>query len=399
MSEFIPYTTEQILDLFKTAYYEQNGTQLLIGSNEFAFSSVAAYVLRVFEQSLQHGADNANLETATGAALDMIGATYGLSRWDLSQTARCGLSVTNTTDSDITVDVEDLFWENDETEFINVYPYVIPANGSISALMYATEGGAKYNGIVGIEPRAIEGLEYGTASMTYGGVDAPGDYTPENDAEFRSYIKQNLKGFAFGTPSYYETLALNNNYDICTSAYCLRDGDVNTRDDSRSFEEGKVKVYVAFKQLDRTMDQAPQSIGTADFRSAEVAAIQRVLSTERNKCLTDTVEVYEVWPLALQLQNVSVLYESRFQALNADGEMLAKVHYNTVLAKYRKLLLENCSKPFIENELQQMLCTPDENGVYASGWRAGTPNLYKACQPGEVITIVGSWATVTRVWI
>lgn len=40
MAELIPYTTEQILDLFKAAYYEQTGETLRIGSDEFAFSRI-----------------------------------------------------------------------------------------------------------------------------------------------------------------------------------------------------------------------------------------------------------------------------------------------------------------------------------------------------------------------
>ena len=44
MAELIPYTTEQILALFKAAYYKQTGETLRIGSEEFAFSSGAAYV-------------------------------------------------------------------------------------------------------------------------------------------------------------------------------------------------------------------------------------------------------------------------------------------------------------------------------------------------------------------
>jgi phage-related baseplate assembly protein len=80
MADLIPYTTEQILDLFKSAYYEQTGNPLLIGSDEFAFSTVAAYVLRVFEQAMKRGADAVSINTATGEALDNIAASFGITR-------------------------------------------------------------------------------------------------------------------------------------------------------------------------------------------------------------------------------------------------------------------------------------------------------------------------------
>lgn len=406
MSEFIPYTTEELLDLFKASYYDQTGQTLRIGSDEFAFSAVASYVLRVFEQSLQHGANQCTLETATGAALDAIGATYGLNRGDLSQTARCGLTLTNTTGSAITVDREELFWENDETEFINKFPYEVPAGATVNALMYATEGGTKFNGITGIVPQEIAGITFGTASMTYGGADAPFDYAQENDDIYRAYIKQNLKSFTVGTPGYYENAALAGNSGILTSAYCLRDGDTISGDSIHSFEAGKAKIFIAFE-----WNETSGSLGTYAFRMALADTIQRILSMDNHRCVTDFVEVntvdvaeFSTDVVSIEMALAKVVYESRFDASGSDGQNIAQKHYYNTIRRYKKMLLETIGKPFIEGEFQAMLQTPDENGVYASAFycelidpndpQSPTNYVYWPCPKGKVIHFAWSSPTI-----
>lgn len=394
MAEFIPYTTEQILDLFKSAFYEQTSQTLRIGSEEFAFSSVAAYVLRVFEQSMQHGADQCSIETATSEALDAIGSSFGLSRYNIGQTARCGLTVTNTTESVITINSGEIFWENSEVEFQNREPVVLSAGANEDVLLWATDSGSKYNGISDIEPDPITGISFSDISTTYGGVDSPLPYSTENDDIYRTYIKSHIKSFGVGTAEYYEQLCLEGNDGIITSAYCLRDGD-------DGFEAGKVKLYVCFKTLPRTSSSVVVYIGTEAFRQSIINALNLALNASNRKCVTDLVVVQTSLPsvpAVLQLQNVIVAYESRFKALNSEGVMLAEAHYNKCIDQYRRYLLEKCNRPFIASELETILTTTDEDGVYCTSFVCDRAYL-GVTPPGATLAIVATFNSVSKTWI
>lgn len=394
MSDLIPYTTEELLNLFKASYYEQTGNTLRIGSDEFAFSAVAAYVLRVFEQAIQHGADNYSLDTATGAALDAWASSYNLHRYDMASTARCGLTVTNTTENEITLGVEDIFWENSETEFFNRVPVVLAAGASESVLLWATEGGAKFNGITGITPDPIDGIAFSNISMTYGGADAPLPYSEENDAKFREYIKTHLKTAGFGTATYYEQLALDQAYEeqILTSAYVLRPGDVTQGDVTHSFEPGKVKMFVCFK---RVGDDSTQPIGTTAFRTAYINSIRLVLENDFNRCLTDEIVINSIDHIEdmyeLGLQNLVVGYKRQFSGLAENGLTVALNHFRKTMQKYRRILVEHIGMDYVEGDVQKLLMTPDEDGVFCSGFNASysTGTVYKKCPIGKVIFISG----------
>ena len=394
MADLIPYTTEQILDLFKSAFYKQTSQTLRIGSEEFAFSSVAAYILRVFEQAMQHGADQINLDTATGEALDAWASSYNLQRYDMASQARCGLLVTNTTENKITLGVEDIFWENSDTEFFNRVPIVLAAGASESVLLWASESGSQYNGITGIEPNPIDGITFSDISMTYGGNDTPLPYSEENDAKFREYVKTHLKTAGFGTASYYEQLALDEAYEnqILTSAYCLRDGDITAGDTTHSFEPGKVKIFICFK---RVGEDSTTPIGTTAFRTSYVNSIKLTLESEYNRCLTDEIIVNSIDHIEdmfeLGLQNLVVCYKKQFSILAENGITVALNHFRKTLYKYRRILVEHIGMDYVEGDLQQMLMTPDEDGVFCSGFNASfsTGTVYKKCPIGKVIFISG----------
>lgn len=394
MADLLPFTTEQILDLFKQYYYSQTGNTLRIGSEEFAYSAVASYVMRVFEQAISEGSKGFSLDTATGEALDNWASSFNISRHDLASTARCGLTVTNTTESEITLAVEDIFWENSETEFFNRVPVVLSAGGSQKVLLWATESGAKFNGITGIEPDPIDGIEFSDVSMTYGGVDAPLPYSEENDNRFREYIKAHLNKAGFGTATYYERLIMDqaNEEGILTSAYCLRPGDVTSGDTTHSFEPGYVKIFVCFKRLG---DDSTVPIGTQSFRTAYVNSIRLVLENEYNRCLTDQIVVNSIDHIEdmeeLGLQNLFVCYEKQFSAINEDGITVALAHFRKTMQKYRRILVEHIGMDYIEGDAQKLLMTPDEDGVYCSGFSASfsTGTVYKKCPVGKVIFISG----------
>lgn len=350
MAEFIPYTTEQLLDLFKAAYFEITGQTLTIGSDEFAFSSAAAYVLRVFEQSLQHGADQININTASGAALDALATSFGISR-PSPQKARIAVRLTTLRAT--------------STFFLSTTPFA--SGGGVDwylktdlrfnfnnsqtydFLIYAEEAGSSHNGVSGItfnETSDFYTLEQKTVSS--GGTDSIDAYTPENDDIFREYIKTQLKALSVGTASYYEQQALKGNDDIIWSAYCLRDGD-------EGFEPGKVKINLSFN---------PQ-ISSTVFQNAFINELNEYLNSDDVKCVTDFVQAQIIDYTPYPYESMNVCYKRRFSAISTNNLSFAEIHFGKCILKYNNYLRKHINAPFLLSELSEIFCTPDEEGVYA----------------------------------
>ena len=148
MANMIPFTTEQILDLFKSAYYAETGQVMQIGSNEFAFSSVAAYVLRVFEQNLQKSAEQTDITTATGKTLDNIGFTFGLTRPE-AQHAKLFITIRLSGGiPDRYVGVGEIVATSGNAVFKNTYPIqTYNTTSRVFAFLESENAGSEYNGL------------------------------------------------------------------------------------------------------------------------------------------------------------------------------------------------------------------------------------------------------------
>jgi uncharacterized phage protein gp47/JayE len=71
-------SVEEMLDAFKTAYYDKFGSTMKIGSDEFAVSSIMSYCLAVFFAKANDAFKQRFIDTATGQFLDAIALTYGI---------------------------------------------------------------------------------------------------------------------------------------------------------------------------------------------------------------------------------------------------------------------------------------------------------------------------------
>lgn len=381
MAELIPYTTEQILDLFKAAYYEQTGETLRIGSEEFAFSTVASYVLRVFEQAMKHGADSVSINTATGDALDNIAASFGIARPNATP-ARMAIALENETQSPIVCDIGQIVaYTNQGVTFTNMAPITLATNGHTFYLfLYCSEAGSKYNGITPSEMDIPDGSLLVANSISRGGTDSLQEHTQENDEAFRKYLLEGIKALAVGTATYYEYEARKGYDGILADVYCLRDGDTG-------FEPGKVKIRTLFLP----------SITSPVYKNTTNETIRTYLSSDSVKCVTDYVEVAEAESEYRQLLGIVLYYESRFKAINEDGFTIAQDHFLRIFESYYTDLITHLGKPFIEAEFEAMLCKPDENGIYATTFQCST--AYRKPANGKKLVISASWASATVNWI
>lgn len=381
MADLIPYTVEQILDLFKSAYYEQTGETLRIGSEEFAFSTVASYVLRVFEQAMKRGADAVSITTATGEALDNIAASFGITRPGATA-SRMAIALESISGSTVVLDVGQIVATTSQNvDFKNIAPVSLPGDGTtVSLFLYCDELGSQYNGMSFDEIELPDTVQLIASSVSKGAIDSMEEYTPENDAAFRAYVLEGIKSLSVGTASYYEYEAKKGYDGILADVYCLRDGDTG-------FEAGKVKIKTLFVP----------SIATDAYKMMINSIIGEYLSSDAVKCVTDYVEVSEGTAEYLNIIGIVIYYETRFQALNSDSITLAQAHFERVFAEYREQLLTHFNKPYIEAELEAMLCKPDENGVYATTFKSNA-SYYKP-GVGKKFIISAQWNNVTVNWI
>ena len=381
MANLIPYTTEQILDLFKAAYYEQTGETLRIGSEEFAFSTVASYVLRVFEQAMKRGADAVSINTATGEALDNIAASFGIERPDATP-ARMAIALENETQNPIVCDIGQIVaYTNQGVTFSNTAPITLPQTGeTVYLFLYCAEAGSQYNGITPSEMDIPEGSLLVANSMSGGGTDSLREYTQANDEVVRKDLLEGIKALAVGTAPYYEYEAKKGYDGILADVYCLRDGDTG-------FEAGKVKIKTLFLP----------SITSTVYKNTTNETIRAYLSSDSVKCVTDYVEVAEGEADYLNIIGIVIYYETRFQATTSDGITLAQDHFERVFESYRTDLITHFNKPYIESELEAMLCKSDENGVYATTFKSNA-SYYKP-GVGKKFIISAQWQNASVYWI
>ena len=69
-----------LLEQFQNAYFDQIGSRMTIGSEEYTLSSIFTYVLSMYAGLINNSYDNQNLDTASGIFLDNIAARYNLNR-------------------------------------------------------------------------------------------------------------------------------------------------------------------------------------------------------------------------------------------------------------------------------------------------------------------------------
>ena len=80
MTEIMNTNPNELLENFQTAYYNQIGKRMQIGSEEYTISSVFTYVLALYAGLINQSYKNQRIETASGEFLDNIAQRYNLSR-------------------------------------------------------------------------------------------------------------------------------------------------------------------------------------------------------------------------------------------------------------------------------------------------------------------------------
>lgn len=349
MSEFLPYSTQELMDLFKTAYYNQTGKQMIIGSEEFAFSAVASYVLRVLEQQYNKQIEDFSIDTATGEALDTIGALYGVKRYPPTP-SRVFVDVFRVPDHNVYIKPGQVTVTKNGYTFTNNVRYNISQTYQYITL-YCTESGSASNGTqfndkdIIVDPYVDLDLGFDNTDQATarGGDDGCLESTPENDEIFRQYIKSYI-GFTIGTQKAYETKALENKY--LDDVYVLREGD-------SGFTKGYVDLYYYYQGMNGYTQPVEEELMVS-------------LTADDFKPICDTLRLHSAGETTKNLQAnwFYVYYDASYQMPDDDdpSKTVAQAHYEQTMGEYAGYLSAKLGRfPYV-SEILKRLCTPDSKG-------------------------------------
>ena len=338
--DLIYISPNEILDLLKTAYYNQTDETIQIGSNEFASSSAQAYAWSILLNNINENTRNRFIDTATGSFLDAIASNYGIDQRPNGYHATAKFRVLFHNPNVLTIPANALLIQDDAgNQFTNPYETLVSPGNNPYIVLEAVEAGTKYNGIpVGRISTIIEGTTYITgisnSTMTAGGTDGFSD-----DDLYREWLKTQIQSYAgAGTYQAYEARAKNADSRVLDT-YVLRQNDIG-------YEKGKVKIYIL-------------TDSDTDLDSQVLTIVQNSCSDDSFRPIGDLVEV-NYSPLKDEDISVTiqVTYPTRFVNV-------ATARNNRILNEYRSILLGKINRPFVFEELCAMLTAKDSDGVYA----------------------------------
>lgn len=335
---FINLSTNDILDIFRSAYFDQYGDTLRIGSEEFAAASIFSYAMSVLFAAMNDSAKQRFLATATGEYLDAIAETYGITERPKGFKATCLVDMVVLHDCPeyaegalrISDDSGKIF-EN-AREFNGSSHYSIPFR--------AVAVGSEYNGIpqnkiVNFVSDHTGIVEVRNITMTGGGTDAITD-----DDEFRIWLKNEINSFAgAGTAMAYRGKAMNVDSRII---------DVQVIEQHMNgYEKGKVKLFVL------TDD-------TVSIPSEVVQLVYDAVSDRSFRPVGDFIECSQAVSEELNVPGTFyVLYPQKF-------EPVAQSRTKRISDEYEAYVRSKIGRPFVYAELISRLLAKDENGVYAT---------------------------------
>ena len=335
---FINLSTNDILDIFRSAYFDQYGDTLRIGSEEFAAASIFSYAMSVLFAAMNDSAKQRFLETATGEYLDAIAATYGITERPEGYKATCLVDMTVLQDCPEYAEGALRISDDSGKVFENAREF----NGSshYSIPFRAVNVGSEYNGIpqnkivnfvsdhTGIE-------EVRNITMTGGGTDAI-----TGDDEFRAWLKNEINSFAgAGTAMAYRGKAMNVDGRII-DVQVIEQG-------TKGYEKGKVKLFVL------TDD-------TVSIPSEVVQLVYDAVSDRSFRPVGDFIECSQAVSEELNVPGTFyVLYPQKF-------EPVARSRTQRISDEYEAYVRSKIGRPFVYAELISRLLAKDENGVYAT---------------------------------
>lgn len=327
-----------ILEFFRTAYFDQYGETLRIGSDEFNAASVFTYALSVLINNLNSSAKQRWIETATGEYLDAIAATYGLSRpsgYQATTTVRL-----TPTAYPMIIPPESVTISDSSGKYLFTNPFEIQLFGQGTGIFRAVNAGSDYNGIpAGGLNTIAEGSVYVSAAINTVPTSGGANSMDGDDEAFRAWLKTEIQSFSgAGTYLAYEARARNTDIRV-KDVKVIQQGDA-------LYQKGKVQIIV----LPDASTPDPDTV---------IQLVQESCSDRSFRPVGDFVETQK----AIQFNKVMtavchVTYPERFAPL-------VDARNARILQEYNAYLGEKIARPIVYEEIASRLCAIDNDGVYA----------------------------------
>ena len=347
-TNLLSYTPSELLDLFKSSFYTEHGTPMIIGSDDFTASATFTYVMSVLVNAINVAGDQRFIESATGEFLDAIAGSLGLSR-PAAARARAVFHLTPTSTGTLSADGLQVSDASGHV-FSNPERVTVSSGVEVDVLLYCTEAGSAGNGIaIGAIDNIIAGsnqLSAATNTTMSGGGDDGYPYTAAGDQAFREYLL-NRRGYfpVGGSAPAYKSKCLEIGDKRLLDVHVLQDGETG-------FVQGKVKIYTLW-------DLSTLSSLAARLLNEKILAL---CTAADFKPIGDYVEI-----ALADAYNTSLgaYWIVKYRLRDKD---VAEAHMRKVFDDYATYLARGFNRPFSEAELVKRFCTPDENGVAALGF-------------------------------
>lgn len=382
-TKLLSYTPNEILDLFKSSFYNEHGTPMIIGGDDFTASAIFTYVLSVLTNAINVAGDQRFLESATGEYLDAIAGSLGLSR-PAPARANAVFHLKPVTTGNI--DTNGLRVSDTSGHvFGNAEPLSLTRNVQVDVLLYCTESGSSANGL---PAGSVSNIEAGSnlvsaasnTTMTGGGDDGY-PYTAAGDQAFREYLLNRKGHFPVGgSATAYRSKCFEIGDKRLLDVHVLQDGE-------DGYVQGKVKIYTLWD--------------TSTLNSAYIKLLNEKIFTlvtaEDFRPIGDYVEVASAEP---DYVGLGLTWALKYRLRDRD---VAEAHMRKVLYDYEQYLKGGFGRPFSEADLVKRFCTPDENGVSALGFDITDANAkYLIPTPGSYFAFSAppnSWASLISMGI
>ena len=363
-TKLLSYTPNEILDLFKTSFYSEHGTPMIIGSDDFTASATFTYVLSALTNAINVSGNQRFIASATGEYLDAIAGSLGLSRpapahasavFHLTPVSTGNIGANGLRVSDTSGHV-----------FGNTEPLAMTRNVKVDVLLYCTEAGSAANGLpVGSISNIAAGSNLVSAASNTtmsGGGDDGYPYTAAGDQAFREYLL-NRKGYfpVGGSAPAYRSKCFEVGDKRLLDVHVLQDGE-------DGYVQGKVKIYTLWNTA--TLN--------SDYIKLLNEKILTLVTADDFRPIGDYVEVARAEP---DYVGLGLSWALKYRLRDRD---VAEAHMRKVLYDYGQYLKGGFGRPFSEADLVKRLCSPDENGVAALGFDITDANAkYQMPAPGS----------------
>lgn len=330
MTDIISTNPNTLLENFQSAYFNQIGKRMQIGSEEYILSSVFTYVLSLYAGLVNQSYKNQNIDTASGEFLDNIASRFNLSRmpevysnpWFEGRFYFDASSYRGRS-----FDVGELRITVGEHEYTNSNS-INSATNNIPVRFVCTEAHKDYlskseliTALKQVEDPNNVKVFVETYLKNYNVSEMQGISNELSDDELREYIRENRQLYVPGIAGSFEALAKSSSNDI-TDARVRVQGDTG-------FRPGYVDLYCKPYFYQSHSDYAAM-IGTIDIPNVasvidgkNLATIGQTVTVNSATAIRDARGYRFFVPKAYQSSEYATLYTYKFGAVR--GYMNNKV--------------------------------------------------------------------------